>query len=221
MSSFDNLNRRQPLAGLAADLFGAEAAIGIVRIGSVNADVLFDAEAKAMTGAVPARRAEFAAGRQAARRAMGRNLPIPMALNRAPQWPAGIAGSITHAGGWAFAVTGSADQRIGADLEVDEDLPADLWPIVLTPQETAWVNAQPAPGRIARLIFSIKECAYKAQFPLSGQIFGFEVLETIVDLKNRRFDAVFQQDIAPFSVGDTLSGRFSIGDGLILTGILD
>lgn len=219
MSAADTISRRQSLGRMATGVFGASAGVGIVQIADADPGALFDIEKPAIAGAIPARRREFAAGRQAARLALGQDTAIPMAANRAPVWPGGTTGSVTHAGEWALAVAGAAGSMIGIDLELDEDLPGDIWSTVLTDEERAWVTAQETPGRAARLIFSIKECAYKAQFPRSGQIFGFDKLSVTVAPGDRTFKAVFQGAVAPFRAGDTIAGRFSIGGRLILTGV--
>ena len=67
---------------------------------AASAEGMFDAEARAVARAVPARRAEFAAGRRAAHRAMERlgvpAAPVAMGSDRAPVWPPGVIGSISH-----------------------------------------------------------------------------------------------------------------------------
>jgi 4'-phosphopantetheinyl transferase EntD len=54
---------------------------------------------------------------------------------------------------------------------------------VLTPSELLALNDHPPAerGRIAKRIFSIKEAAYKAQFPLTGAVIGFQALEVTPD----------------------------------------
>lgn len=204
---------------LAAEVFG-NAGLGSAEVAATPPESLFAVEAACVRGAVGARQREFAAGRSAARQAMGWRVAVPMAADRAPVWPVGFAGSISHAGGWALAVAGGAERMIGLDLELDEPLPNEVFDTVLLPDEQAWLNAQPDPARWTRVIFSAKECAYKAQYPRSGQIFGFELFKVVIDPDKGQFVAVFQRDIAPFANGDRLNGRFSRGGGFIVTGIV-
>lgn len=199
----DQITRRQ-LTGLAARVFPG-LSFGIAPISPVS---MMAAEVEAIALAVPARVAEFSAGRAAARIAMGRELPIPMGPDRAPIWPEGIRGSITHAGGWALAVTGQG--MIGADLELEEDLPDDVRDTVLLPEERG------ADARQARLIFSAKECVYKAQYPVTRELFGFETFA--VTLGDGTFRAVWQRDVGPFRAGQAINGRFATGGGFLLTG---
>src|SRR5688500_10573337 len=66
-------------------------------------DPLFPEEEKAVAGALERRRREFALGRMHARRALGSlgypDVCIGVRHDRAPLWPAGIVGSITHTQG--------------------------------------------------------------------------------------------------------------------------
>ena len=178
---------------------------------------LFPQEAQAIAGAVPLRQHEFAAGRKAARAALRRPLPIPMGADRAPVWPPGWVGSITHAGGWAIAAVSADHRLLGIDLELDDDLPADIWDTVLLPSERDGLHGRADAGRLARVIFSAKESAYKAQYPLSRALFGFE--QFAVDLGEGVFTATFQGAVGPFRRGDRLDGRFARADGFILTAI--
>lgn len=219
-SDLTQSHRRQSPHALAAAVFGDQARVACVEVAAADVSALHPVEKSAIARAVPSRQSEFAAGRLAARTAMTRDIPIPMAADRAPVWPEGIAGSITHAGGWAIAVISNADRLVGVDLEVDEPLPPDVFETVLTPSERLWINTQPNPPQWARIIFSVKECAYKAQYARSGQLFGFEMFEVTLDQAAGSFTATFQAHAAPFASGDQLSGRFSRGGGFILTGLM-
>lgn len=220
MTDAQALTRRRPSPyALAAALFGSDAQVGCARVAAADTGALFPSEADAVHSAVAARKLEFAAGRAAARKALGHWVAIPMAEDRAPVWPEGIAASLSHAGGWAVAAVAPEGRLVGVDLELDEPLPREVFDTVLTASEAAWVRDQTEPDIWARVIFSAKECAYKAQYPKSKQVFGFEVFEVTLDVAVGCFTAVFQTDVAPFSMGDALQGRFSRSDGFILTGI--
>ena len=73
---------------------------------------LFPEEEALVAGAVTKRREEFAAGRNAARAALAGLGPPPCPLlragRRAPAWPQGIVGSITHCSGFCCAVVAPA-----------------------------------------------------------------------------------------------------------------
>ena len=214
------VTRRQSPRALAAQVFHGSVPIGCCEVASADPSQLFPEERAAIGRAIIPRQQEFTAGRIAAREAMGSDILIPMATDRAPIWPAGFAGSITHAGGWALAVAGHHDRLLGIDLELDDALPHEVFDTVLSQSERAWLREQPEPEVWARVIFSAKECAYKAQYPRTLQLFGFEVFEVSINPAAGEFSARFQRDIAPFRAGDALNGRFSRGDGFILCGIV-
>lgn len=175
---------------------------------------------EALPGAAPRRLAEFSAGRHAARSALrGLGLPltaIPMGDDRSPLWPDGIAGTISHDRTACLAAVRRGG-GIGIDLEEDEALPEDLWETVLLPEERLWVQAQPLPGPAAKLVFSAKEAAYKAQYPASGMLFGFDRL--MVSLTAEAFTATFRAATGPFGAGCALQGRWGRAAGHVLTAV--
>lgn len=179
-------------------------------------------EAGAMRHAVPKRRAEFAAGRAAARAALAAcGLPaaaIPMADDRAPVWPEGIAGSITHTPDMALAVVAPRSRLtgLGVDAEPDLPLPEDLLPDICDTEERAWIALQDDPLRSARLIFVAKEAAYKCQYPLSRKLLGFDAITIDVASEAGGLNARFNCDAAPFARGDVIHGHFKHLSGLIV-----
>ncbi|MFZ5963197.1 4'-phosphopantetheinyl transferase family protein [Thalassococcus sp. BH17M4-6] len=181
---------------------------------------LFPEEEAAVGRAVASRRAEFKAGRAAARAALaargGPACAIPAGPDRAPVWPAGYCASITHTGSLCLAAAArlSDAQGVGLDLEVLQILEPGVLERVSTETERAGLPADP--DHAGARIFSAKEAAYKAQYPLSRTLFGFDGL---------RFDAEgdgrarlgFTRDIAPFAKGDVLTVRQWQHAGLVLS----
>lgn len=203
------------LRALASAVFGGRCGLGVVRVDSVDLASPFPQEAEAVRLAIPTRAREFAAGRAAARQALNWSGPVPMGPDRAPVWPKGWAGSITHAAGWAIAAARNGGGLVGVDLEPDEDLPADVLPEILTPAEARRFGSD---LRVARRIFAIKEAVYKAQYPVTRKIFDFQMLE--VTLSENRFFATFQHPVDPFRRGEVIAGTWASGGGLILAGVL-
>lgn len=170
-------------------------------------------------GAVPQRAREFAAGRRAARdaaRQAGLALNrLPMGEDRAPVWPAGITGSISHSDRLCLALVGpSASGTLGLDLEPDAPLAPALWDTVLRPAEIAALPEGHEAGRTALAIFAAKEAAYKAQYPLTRRLFGFHDLE--ITLSPGRFRATFTAPHPPFAPGDTIEGQWGRAAGHVL-----
>ncbi|MBO0810344.1 MAG: 4'-phosphopantetheinyl transferase superfamily protein, partial [Actinobacteria bacterium] len=157
--------------------------------GGGRGEVLFPGEQAAVARAVDRRRQEFAAGRACARAALaGLGLPPAPILcgeRGAPQWPAGVAGSITHCDGYrAAAVARTSDlASLGVDAEPDQPLPAGVLDMISTAPERARLAglARPAgpaapaapPVSWDRLLFSGKEAVYKAWFPLARRWLDF------------------------------------------------
>ncbi len=160
--------------------------------------------------AVPKRQAEFSAGRAAARAALRRpDQPLPVGPDRAPIWPAGRVGSITQCAGLCLAVVArSTDYRgLGLDAEPMEPMDPALWPQILHPDENV------SDGLAALAHFVAKEAAYKAQFVLTKQLFGFQTLR--LNITGDSFEAEFTEPVRPFDQGDRLPGTILRAGGFI------
>ena len=167
---------------------------------------------EALPRATPARLREFAAGRAAARGAMVLldmvPAAIPMAADRAPVWPQGITGSITHTDTDCLAAVTQTKGVLGIDMERDGRVTADLWPTVLHEDEDSTQ---------ATLIFTAKEAVYKAQYALIGVLFDFHRLYVRID--GAAFHARFCADTGRIAKGTLWTGRYLRHAGLILTAV--
>ncbi|MCU9837683.1 4'-phosphopantetheinyl transferase superfamily protein [Ruegeria sp. WL0004] len=210
---------------LASPLLGRGAAIAAAD--PTRDYEVYAEELAAIPGAVDKRRREFTAGRMATRLALRElgapAMAVPMGADRAPIWPPGLLGTITHTGTACLAaVAWEGELRLlGLDLEEDSPLDPDLMPTICTPAETAWLAGQDNRGHWAKLIFSAKECAYKAQYRISRTLFGFDTLRITLDTANKGFTATFRTGVPGFKRGDILRGRFATGHGLIVTAIAE
>src|SRR5207245_224467 len=90
---------------------------------------LLPAEAAVVAAVAPRRRREFAAGRWCARQALVRLgiegfalLPSP---DRAPRWPPGIVGSISHTSDYCVAVVARQRDFLGVGVDAEPDEPID------------------------------------------------------------------------------------------------
>ena len=135
----------------------------------------YAAERAAVARAVPARRAEFLTGRLLARAALADLGVAPSEIarrpDRAPAWPAGLIGSITHTGGLCAALVArpagsGAIIGVGIDVELDVRLDDAVIDRVLTPGERGALGARR--GRDAVVAFSAKEALFKAIHPATG-----------------------------------------------------
>ena len=189
-------------------------------------------EAAQVEGAVHRRRVEFATGRSCARRALARLGIEDFVLrsdpgSRAPQWPSGVVGSITHTGpvpGGYCGVAVAATQdllTVGFDAEAGQSLSPDLWSQVLTPAESARLLTFPADRRprLARLAFSAKECFYKAQFPVTHRFLGFEDVEVSIDESSSTFEVRVVRGEVAKSPFEACRGQYVDSPEIVHTGI--
>ena len=179
---------------------------------------LFPEELEQISRAVEKRRQEFAKGRALARRLLSslghEKAPLLSSETRAPIWPNGIVGSITHTKDFvAVAVAKNTDLRgIGIDAEELRPIKENLWSRICT--ETELNTLRQNHGRDMALwvglLFSCKEAFYKAQHPLTKTFLGFHDVE--VALKDSTFTITLVKPASEqFATGTQFSGRFSQG----------
>ncbi|MFG3658026.1 4'-phosphopantetheinyl transferase [Streptomyces sp. NPDC047706] len=186
---------------------------------------LYPAEESAVAGAGPERRAEFATARHLARRALSRlevaPAPLPAGPRRAPRWPAGVVGSITHCAGYRVAVVArrTVFASLGVDAEPNEPLPVTVLRRIATDRELAQVAdllVRRPEVRWDRLLFSVKESFYKACTPLAVRWPGYDRTDIVLDADGPAFTVRLLPG-AP-SCG-TLEGRWLVRRGLVLTAV--
>ncbi|MGY2196576.1 4'-phosphopantetheinyl transferase family protein [Pseudomonas gingeri] len=135
----------------------------------------------ALTSAVPVRQAEYLAGRYCARRAehalYGRYSDIPSGTDRAPIWPSGLVGSLSHAGGYALAIVGDSQSGYlpGIDVEhlAGEPEPEDVQRQIASREEMAVLEPLLDAAGAFTLMFSAKEAIYKALYPRVRRFIDF------------------------------------------------
>lgn len=116
--------------------------------------------------AVPKRRSEFLVGRVCAAMAL-RQLALPEHVgrkDRAPHWPAGTTGSITHTDNLAMAVASQDYRAVGIDCEnvMDRTRADQINSMIVSDFEVSLRPASMPFNVFVTLIFSAKEAFYKA-----------------------------------------------------------
>lgn len=189
---------------------------------------LFAEEQLLVATAVARRRREFASARCLARALLARLGEQPRPLlrtpDRAPSWPAGVVGSISHCEGRVAAAVARRDDLagLGIDIEPDAAIDTSLWDRICTPAE---IERLPGPdaevrGRAVRLLFSAKEALYKCVHPYAGRFIGFREVEIGLG-PDGHFSASMPEDVLrALPAEDGLSGSFARRDGWILTGTI-
>jgi len=191
---------------------------------------LYPQEEALLRKAVTSRRLEFGTTRWCARRALAKlglpAAPILPGPHRAPNWPDGVAGSMTHCSGYrAAALAHSTDiASIGIDAEPDGPLPDGIRDRIASPEELpalAELTAA-APGTSwDKLLFSAKESTYKAWFPLAQCWLGF----MDASIRFNPADGTFVARLlvpGPVLAGRQLTefhGRWLVRNGLVVTAI--
>jgi 4'-phosphopantetheinyl transferase EntD len=193
-------------------------------------EAVFPGEEHLVERAVPGRRQEFVTARRCARTALAAlGVPAGPILSgeaRAPRWPAGVIGSITHCAGYRAAVVARAGDAagIGIDGEPHRPLPEGVEEAVTIPGE------REALARLAldhpavhwdKLLFSAKESVYKAWYPLTGRWLGFEEARLTLDPAGT-FTAEILVDGSRTDGGEplrVLNGRFLVERDLVLTAV--
>ena len=181
---------------------------------------LYPEEARSVEGVVDKRAREFRRGRACAREALASlGLPpvaLPVGPDRAPVWPPGYIGSITHCSGLVAAVaarTGEAP-ALGVDAEIARALPGDTRSRLLHPSERR-IDADPV---LETVVFSAKEAIHKALFPLSGVRMDFLDVVVRLDHERGRFAVAAAPDAASSAPRlSELQGRFAVVGGFVLT----
>jgi len=179
--------------------------------------------------AVAKRRLDYLAGRHCARLALnqlGFSQPVTIASgsNRAPQWPKGFLGAITHTKGYAAAIVGHKANWLGlgldAEIIIDESKPS-LVCHVCRPEEFENLKMRDVfPDQfLFTLIFSAKESLFKALYPAVQSYFGFQAAQVQeIDQNAGSFVIELVQDIhADFPASKTFCGSFIILKDKVIT----
>jgi 4'-phosphopantetheinyl transferase EntD len=176
--------------------------------------------------AVPRRRSEFAAGRACAREALRQlgitGFPLVAGVDRAPIWPTGVIGSLTHCEGLCGVAVArqGAIRSLGLDAEAAAALPEDLVHRVCTAAEIRWARTAAAPtgGDWFTLMFSAKESVYKCWYPIMRRNLDFPDVQLTIDAPSMSFTVTFAaQQGRDLPKGMTLAGRFAVTRGHVLT----
>lgn len=172
-----------------------------------------------VAGAVEARRREFAAGRWCARRALLR-LTGHEDLNvgrrgRAPVWPEGFVGSLTHTQGYCAAAVAAhpAYRSLGVDAERLGVVGRSLWPALFTQAEIERLQAcdDAAAVLAATVMFSAKETFFKCQHAVTSDWLEFTEAEVAVTAQG------FSLQRPGGRREDQVEGRFLVRDGVVIT----
>lgn len=184
---------------------------------------------------VRARRAEFFAGRYACRLALeplgwGR-WSVGVGALRAPLWPPGVVGSISHDSSSALACAGLRTEKVigvGIDREpvIELDVALRIASSIAKPDELGLLDSRLWPfNKALTLIFSAKESFFKAAYPTLGRYLDFDAvrfagLQGIGGLNDYLAFALPFELASPLPAGSTHYGHFHSTRNGFTTGVL-
>ena len=141
----------------------------------------------------PKRLADFSTGRYCAIKALEQlgiqDAIIPMGEDRAPIWPEGIVGSISHCDSLTGAIVAKSADHVSLGLDVEEigRVTPDLWDLVFTENEKNYLSRLSDEDKLVQstAIFSIKEAFYKFQHPITKTFLDFLDVEVALPYFNQ------------------------------------
>lgn len=169
----------------------------------------------AVARSVPKRQAEFLFGRLAAARALADQGSAQRAVGVGPQreplWPAGWCGSLSHTRRFAMAVVGRDSEWRGLGIDVERVVNAAQAEAIEhgvlnagERQRLRLTGGELPEAQVQTLVFSAKECFYKAAYAQVGRRFGFDAADVVgIDAARRRIG---------LRVNHPLGGAFAPGD---------
>lgn len=180
--------------------------------------------------AVDKRRGDFLAGRALAASALASLgstvLEIATAEDRAPIWPSGFSGSISHTHGLCVAVVLPDPNRlVGIDIEKPTSGQAldSILKVTMSEQDrSVLAEHTPLPDGIAATVaFSAKETLFKALFPTVRNFFGFECAELAAMPRDGRVSLRLTDTLHPLlPSGTQFDVSYSVADDHVLTWLI-
>ncbi|NVO57358.1 4'-phosphopantetheinyl transferase superfamily protein [Rhodobacteraceae bacterium B1Z28] len=159
-----------------------------------------------LQNAVDKRRAEYLAGRLAVKYGFRflnlPDVPIAQRTDRAPIWPHGISGSISHTCDRCASLI-YKDPLAMTGVDIEKVVPGPnieaIRGTALNSTEVRVLSAAQTLGddQKAVLVFSAKESLFKALYPTVGRFFGFDSAELASPPCDSRLQLVLTADIGP------------------------
>jgi 4'-phosphopantetheinyl transferase EntD len=176
------------------------------------------------------RKAEYLAGRVMAMKGLellgSSELQVNIGKHRAPLWPAGYLGSITHTSQKVIAVVARKKQYnyIGIDCEniFGQDVFGEIKGMIVNLAEVAYLSRVDVPMvKLMTLVFSAKETFFKAVYPYVLHYFDFDAVEIIeISLEKQTFTLMICKDLTPFLKRKMeFDGIFIFDSNTVLTAI--
>ena len=191
---------------------------------SKGIEELYPAELALVEGSASKRKTDFSTGRFCARKALEQlgidHTEILRDSGKQPVWPDGIVGSISHSSQLTGAIVGKRKDivSVGLDIETIAGVELNMWNILFLESEQQFLNSLNEEDRnmYPTLLFSLKECFYKFQYPLTRQFLEFNDVEfKMIDEKISI--KVIKEDYDPGYDLENLQFQWTIADQQLIT----
>lgn len=166
----------------------------------------------------------FANGRYAARMAMKKldihDFPLLIGKNKAPIWPKGIKGSISHCHDAAIAIASKAEDylNLGVDIEKHQRCKKELWQSIFLEEEIEFLNSLKESEQVkhATLLFSAKESYFKLLNPIMNKWIGFH--DAKISLKSKQsFDVIPKKEFLLTIPQENITGKYDFAGPFVMS----
>ncbi|MCB0310622.1 MAG: 4'-phosphopantetheinyl transferase superfamily protein [Bdellovibrionales bacterium] len=198
--------------------------VGFAAVDTTEPYVLHPDELRSLSDtAIPHRIEQFRLGRGAAQRALQQigitdHPPVLKDASRAPIWPQGIVGTISHTGGLAVAAVGFKHDYLGLGVDIEKIADSNrrlrykkLSLRVCHDDELNWIYELPSEEALRfTSLFSAKETLFKALFPVCRSYIGFKDAHLTWHSNRSEFEVTVLREIGmnwpkPFSCSINLA----------------
>lgn len=176
--------------------------------------------------AVNKRKSEFLAGRFCAKQALAEyeiyDYTIYALRSRAPSWPKGYIGSISHTSNSAYSIVAKNIEYSGIGIDAEDILSSqlvkDIGKIITTDSEFNFLHESPLEIEIAMtLVFSAKESLFKALNPIVEMFFDFFAVK-VIELSAKTFKLSLEIDLSStYKKGHIFEGYYLINKAQVIT----
>ncbi len=210
-------------------LIPGDVSLKLDQIGN-STSALYPEEESIITRAALKRQREFRTGRLLARQALAtlgaQETPILRGIDRAPIWPDGYLGSISHTQNLCAALAARRMDYcgIGIDVEFATPLKPDLYTLIGRQEEiedfsTTVICGNQSIDR-AKLTFSIKEAFFKAYYPVTRCLLDFLDARVRISQSDTTFEVHIIPHASLFRQRRKFHGQWTVWCGHIISMIL-
>ncbi len=166
---------------------------------------------------------DFKASRYCAKNALKQtgitNFPLLINQHRAPIWPRGIVGSLSHCENLCIAVIASQKEitGFGIDIESLAPLKSELLPLICSSKEIDLLNNTNNSLINAKILFSIKESIFKCLHPSVEVWIDFKDVELELNGESLQYTAKLTESLVDKVGRSEIFGHWHVENGFIFS----